>query len=241
MKNQIIKLFSLSFALLFSLNGLADDCGQIKRRMVTACERLPDNCAFIESCLTRRDTCVRGTIPSNENECIALNKCSQNIAHLMGRNEKCDYEWTTVRERSFCRVRGHAFFFEDGCPGEIGGLLNAFAYGLQATVDQEFSCEAVKLKYEKKVEFCQEQRAEFASRCMESESQDDIDLHAEMEPVSCEYAENFATYQEGDFTLQGYEEAEADHSPRAEKPRVRQYKENSAREARRRREAGQAQ
>ena len=199
-------VFTFILVLSFGANS-APDCRQIKDRMGLFCSSLPDQCEYIKSCLNRRDTCVE-KVPTNAQECHRLNNCVKKIADTLPDREKCDYKWSEGTTRNMCLVESHFLFFEEGCPGNITGLLSAFAYGLQASVDSKFDCSSSKKLYEKKLESCEEYREKFKNECMVSESAEDKLLYKESNPSICYEYKNFDKIPAGAFYVdaEGVEE-----------------------------------
>ncbi|MCF8059056.1 MAG: hypothetical protein K9K67_07155 [Bacteriovoracaceae bacterium] len=204
-----MKVLFLSFVMFVSYNSYAQnaDCRQIKDRMVLFCESVKDQCDFIQNCLVRRDTCVEGK-PKSAEDCNRLNKCVKSVSSRLPEREKCDYRWSTTSTSSFCGVDADWLFFEEACPGNVDGIMTAMAYGLEATVDSDFSCRSVNVKYTKKKESCLDYRKKFATHCMGTNSEEDRSLYDSTAPGTCEEHEKFETYPKGYFYLsvEGIEE-----------------------------------
>lgn len=196
-----------SLILMSSMSLRAEECRQIKDRMNLFCDALQDQCVYIKNCLHRRDTCVE-KVPTSADECHRLNNCMAKIASKLPEREKCEYKWATGSSKPLCLVEGHFLFFEEGCPGNINGLLSAFAYGLQASVDGKFDCSSSKKLYQKKLESCQEYRQKFESQCMVRDSAEDVALLSDTAPKKCHEYDNFARIPAGAFYMdaEGVEE-----------------------------------
>lgn len=211
MRTNSMKVFILGISALLSSTAFASSqgCREKKNDIKTHCQILSDSCSAIESCLTRRDTCV-GRVPENIPEdsvsCRNLNSCMNGIAEKLPSSERCKYKWNDSNPRKeFCSVDRHWLYSEDGCPGKVGGIMSSIAYGLDSEVDTEFTCGAARSKYQHIEESCLESIKDFRSSCsvdgsggLEQEDEDYIAMYA---PAKCEFSENFDDYQQGDFEI----------------------------------------
>mgnify|MGYP003646106498 CR=1 FL=1 len=173
------------------------------------CQASVDACDEVKECLVRRDTCVDG-IPKTEQACNALDRCMQDNKHALSEHTRCDYTWAVPSSGdAFCRVKKHFLFSEEACPGRIHGFLNAFAYGLDSTVDSSFNCESVVKKRDDKVKTCNELISEASRLC--GQVPDHI---KSMRNSSCEYAQRFTSYRSREFALDSVNSLRVNDTPR---------------------------
>lgn len=189
---------SLLLTASLSIQAQTTACEKALDDMKLMCEGAINACEDIQDCLIRRDTCV-DSVPKTENECQSLNTCMQdNKSDFLSDHTRCDYVWAIPSSgEGFCRVRKHFLFSEEACPGRTHGLLNAFAYGLNATVDSKYNCEAVVLKRQDKVKSCENYIGEVRSKCGTVPTNKQYLLQ-----YSCEYASKFNTYRSREFALE---------------------------------------
>lgn len=186
---------------------LATYCEKLNRDVRLFCEAVATQCNSLHSCLVRRDTCPTDGEPKDSNECKQLHQCSQTIDayysdHHINIREKCDYQW--IKEKKMCLVRKRAFSDQKSCPGTTAGLLRAIINKLDdSTFDKNFNCVAVSNMYRNKLESCNARREEFKKYCISGKHNNALDyrFYKNMEPETCEYHENFSTYQKGAFAL----------------------------------------
>lgn len=197
MKNLFfLFIFTLFIHPLFANDQV--DCAKKKRDMNTLCGSLIRHCDYIQSCLIRRDTCVEAA-PTDEQSCMRLHECSKKIEPQMPRAQRCEYEWSTAGNTPLCHVKKSIRFIEEACPGNIEGFFNAIAYGLRGTVDSKFNCSAAKVRYQRKMEYCEEAREEFDELC--SETVEDELAYIEAEPKKCAEFKDIDNYVPGQFFL----------------------------------------
>lgn len=189
-------LFALFLALPLTISAQTT-CSKALDDVRLMCEGAQNACDDLKDCLVRRDTCVEG-IPSTQTKCEQLDICMQSNKSDFGDQSRCDYTWATPSSgEGFCHVKKHFLFSEEGCPGRTQGLLNAFAYGLNATVDNKYNCAAVVDKRNDKVKSCERVISEAKSIC----GQDLPENLNYARNVNCEEAKNFARYRNREFAL----------------------------------------
>ena len=216
--------------LLFSSNLFAEqiDCARQKRDMELFCGSLVRHCNYIQSCLIRRDTCVDG-VPMEEESCERLSACSKKLEPELPKAERCKYEWSTSGSKPMCLVDKSIRFIEEACPGNIEGLLNAIAYGLAGTVDNDFDCSAAKRRYERKVEYCEKAREVFDNSC--SKTVEDELAYLAAEPKKCIEAVDLDKFVPGQFFLETVDVSDfsenssaSDSAKKVETPEIRVLK-----------------
>ena len=188
-------------AILFGFNNsfAAETCREIKDNVKVFCQVLDNSCDHVESCLIRRDSCFERGEPKDEQSCAQADECAQSIKDQVPSFGKCVYKWVTSTDEPYCGVKGILFNSEDGCPGEISGLLNAFAYGLSSTVDDKFNCEAVSNKYKKKEQSCRKAIAQFKAGCLIAD--EDRQYVREYEPQACAVVNEFGRHPKGHYAV----------------------------------------
>lgn len=186
------------------------DCEKALDDMKLMCEAAINACQDIQDCLIRRDTCV-DSIPKSPTECQTLNTCMQdNKTDFISDHTRCDYTWATPSSgEGFCHVRKHFLFSEEACPGRTHGLLNAFAYGLNASVDSKFNCESVVIKRQDKVNSCEDNIRRARMKC------GSIPVNKRhLLQIGCQYATKFETYRNREFALENASDRVNDSSRR---------------------------
>ncbi len=174
-----------------------DPCTKALDDVRLMCEGAQNACDDLKDCLVRRDTCVQGK-PQNEHQCKELDQCMQAYKSDFGDVSRCDYVWAVPSSGDgFCRVKKHFLFSEEGCPGRTHGLLNALAYGLNGTVDNQYNCESVVDKRNDKVESCERTVREARQAC----SQGIPENLSYALNTSCTESANFASYRNREFAL----------------------------------------
>lgn len=195
---KFIKISLLLLSTSLYAQAQTTDCEKALDDMQLMCEAAIDACQDIQDCLIRRDTCV-DSVPKSEVECQTLNTCMQdNKGDFISDYTRCDYTWAIPSSgEGFCRVRKHFLFSEEACPGRTHGLLNAFAYGLNSSVDGKYNCESVVLKRKEKVDSCEDNIRQVRMKCGSVPAN-----KRHLLQVGCEYATKFNTYRNREFALE---------------------------------------
>ncbi|MCP4914335.1 MAG: hypothetical protein GY909_14575 [Oligoflexia bacterium] len=189
--------------LFISLSSMAEEkkvvnCRDAKDDVRTFCNVLNKQCMRIKNCMVRRDSCLDG-IPKTKSECDRVNKCVNNLNYEFDDTEMCEYRWIIHNGESNCRVRDKWYTIKEACPGRIKGLLNTVAVGIDATVDQDFDCDAVNKTYVKDKKFCTDAMKEFEGSCIKSD--EDRNFLKDYYSYKCVYHEKFSNYKKGHFAV----------------------------------------
>ncbi len=187
----------------FSVQAQVDSCSEAIDDAKTMCDGARRMCANVRECLVRRDTCVDG-IPKTESACIELNNCMQEYKSEFDGLSRCDYSWyRSASGSTSCFPKKHFLFIEDGCPGRVHGLLNAAAWGLDATVDSDYDCAAVVKQRSQKVKSCDQQLDRVAAKCGSLPAN-----LAHLKQYQCSEAQNFASFTPGQWSIATHSNSE---------------------------------
>ncbi len=210
--NKTFLLFLLLIpSYVYSNTTQESPCEKEIRNAYSSCESTLKQCASLNECLVRRDTCVE-SVPKNEMECNNIKTCMQDYKEKFNSKfsdnyTKCNYKWNESNNGS-CSLEEVVFI--EACPGRVRLLLNLFAYGPSATADLDFNCESVNVKYQKKQKFCKKSIQDAKNVC-------NMNIPEELKKLAetkCEYSIKFASYTGAQFSLNNSTSTRVHQGPR---------------------------